>query len=253
MCGRFVSTTPAAQLAAYFDVDLVTGAAESHRPDTNTAPTSDVLVVVETDDVRRLDAFHWGLVPSWAKDPSIGNRMINARSETAAEKPSFRRAFTRRRCLVPVDGFYEWARVAGQKVKQPYFIHRPDDEPYALAGLWEQWTPPTPDGPDLPDEHEAPPAQVPLRSVTILTTGANRAMAAVHDRMPVVVPPSGWDAWLSPQVQDREVVSEFLVAAPDALFRLRPVSTEVNNVRHKGEHLLERVSPIDGAPDGAPD
>lgn len=245
MCGRFVSTTPPAQLAAYFDVDHVTGAAQAHRPDTNTAPTTDVLVVVETDDVRRLDAFHWGLVPSWAKDPSIGNRMINARSETAAEKPSFRRAFTRRRCLVPVDGFYEWARVPGQRVKQPYFVHRPDDEPYALAGLWERWIPPG------SDDLDGAGGRDPLCSVTILTTTANQAMTPVHDRMPVVIPPAGWDTWLSPNEQDRDVVQAFLVPAPDALIRLRPVSTEVNNVRHRGEHLLDRVAPIDGAPVGS--
>ncbi len=248
MCGRFVSTTPPAQLAAYFDVDRVTGAAEAHHPNTNTAPTSDVLVVVEEGDTRRLDAFHWGLVPSWAKEQSIGNRMINARSETAAEKPSFRRAFTRRRCIVPVDGFYEWAKVPGQKLKQPYFIHRPDDEPYALAGLWEQWSPPAPEGADDPDGGAL---SEPLRSVTILTAGANQAMSAVHDRMPVVVPPSGWDAWLSPEMQDRDAVTAFLVAAPDALFRLRPVSTEVNNVRNHGAHLLDPVPPIEGAPAGS--
>ena len=169
VCGRFVSSSPPDEIARYFDVDETSEQALEHRANFNTAPTTDVFVVYRDGSTRRLDTFHWGLVPRWAKDLSIGNRMINARAETVATKPAFRHAFARKRCIVPVDGFYEWkAPPPGQKRKQPYFIHRPDGEPYAFAGLWEQWKGPGPDG----DE-------VTVRSTTIITGAWCRAAVSI--------------------------------------------------------------------------
>ena len=180
MCGRFVSSSPPDEIARYFDVDQTSEQALEHQPNYNTAPTTDVFVVYEDGSTRRLDAFHWGLVPRWAKDISVGNRMINARAEPVATTPAFRHAFAKKRCIVPVDGFYEWkAPPPGEKRKQPFFIHRPDGEPYAFAGLWEQWKGPGTDG----DE-------VTVRSATIIPGAANQAMSATHDRMPVILPPA---------------------------------------------------------------
>jgi putative SOS response-associated peptidase YedK len=170
--------------------------------------------------------------------------MINARSETAQTKPSFRRAAASRRCIVPADGFYEWFRVPGARTRQPYLIHRPDDEPFAFAGLWEQWRPPTVEGAEPLDSDEV------LRTVTVLTTSANDAMGAIHDRMPVLLAPADWDEWLAPERLADGRFEELCVPAPDSLTVLRPVSTEVNDARHKGEHLLDPVEPVDGAPPG---
>lgn len=234
VCGRFVSSSPPDEIARYFDVDETSEQALEHRANFNTAPTTDVFVVYRDGSTRRLDTFHWGLVPRWAKDLSIGNRMINARAETVATKPAFRHAFARKRCIVPVDGFYEWkAPPPGQKRKQPYFIHRPDGEPYAFAGLWEQWKGPGPDG----DE-------VTVRSTTIITGAANTAMSAIHDRMPIILAPSDWESWLSPENTDTEMLGRLLVPAPDRLITMHPVSTDVNNVRNKGEHLADEVDPV---------
>ena len=143
MCGRFVSTTPPDELAKYFDVEQVAEqvAEQVVEPSYNVAPTTDIFVVVHTGGLRRLDAFHWGLVPFWAKDLSAGNKMINARAENLAEKNAYKRAFQKRRCIIPADGFYEWKKLPGQKAKQPVYIQRVDGEPLALAGLWELWRP----------------------------------------------------------------------------------------------------------------
>jgi putative SOS response-associated peptidase YedK len=244
MCGRFVSSSPPDQVARYFDVDQVSAQAEQHLANFNTAPTTDVYVVYEDGSTRRLDTFHWGLVPGWAKDLSVGNRMINARSETVASKPAFRRAFAKRRCILPADGFYEWRALEGQKKKQPYFIHRPDGEPYAFAGLWEQWRGQLPgaaadDGPDGGDGSD----EVTVRSVTILTGPANQKMSELHDRMPIILPPSAWAAWLSPEEHDLDTLGRLLVPAPSELITFHPVTTDVNSVRNKGEHLVDEVDP----------
>lgn len=227
MCGRFVSSTPADELAAYFDADPPPEAAlESSW---NVAPTNDIYVVLEDGGVRRVAPHHWGLVPVWAKSPAIGNKMINARAEGLSEKNAFKHAFKRRRCIVPVDGFYEWRKVPGQKVKQPYFIARPDGEPLAFAGLWEEWK-----GPDRSGEER-------LRSATIITTEPNELMATIHDRMPVILPPSAWGEWLAEDNADLDSLGRLLVPAPSEILTLRAVSTEVNNVRNKGAHLIDAV------------
>lgn len=241
MCGRFVSSTPPDQLAQYFEVDEMPEQLLERGPNYNTAPTTDVFVVHSDGSARRLDAFRWGLVPFWAKDISVGNRMINARAETVAEKPAFRKALAHRRCIIPADGFYEWKKEPGSKRKQPYFIHRPDGEPFAFAGLWEVWKGPKDrarSGAGATGEGQLPPPE-PLHSCTIITTGANEKMSELHDRMPVILPRSAWDEWLSPEVDDTELLGRLLVPAPSEIITFHPVSTEVNNVRNKGEHLIE--------------
>jgi len=228
MCGRFVSASPPADIAAYFDVAEV---AESLlEPNYNVAPTNDIYVVYTDGGTRRLDPFHWGFVPSWAKDLSVGNRMINARSETLATKSAFKSSLAKRRCIIPADGFYEWKVVPGQKRKQPYYIHRPDGEPYAFGGLWTQWRGSGPTGEPLV-----------VRSTTIITGEPNEKMAELHDRMPLILPPAAWGDWLDPDLTDLDTVGRFLVPAPSELITFHPVSTDVGNVRNKGEHLIEEV------------
>jgi len=235
MCGRFVSATPPDQIARYFDaVDETAGAAE---PNFNVAPTTDIYVVRSDGQVRRLEQLHWGLVPFWAKDPSVGNRMINARAEGIAEKNAYKRSFRTRRCIIPADGFYEWTAVPGQKKKQPVYIQRVDGEPLAFAGLWETWR-----SKEQPDER--------LQSCTIITGAPNDKIAEIHDRMPVILPPSAWDRWLDPSFDDVDLLGELLVPAPSSLLTLHPVGFDVNNVRNNDAHLVDPVDPVAGADDG---
>ena len=228
MCGRFVSTSPPAEIARYFGAEVV----EATLPaNTNVAPTSDVYVVLEDDGARRVEAFHWGLVPGWAKDLSVGNRMTNARAETVATKSSFKGSLVKRRCIVPADGFYEWSVIPGQKAKQPYFIHRADGEPLAFGGLWSQWR----------GELGGRPTVV--RSTTIITTAANERIAPLHDRMPLMIAPGDRDRWLDPTWRAVEAIPPLLVPAPVELVTFHAVSTEVNNARNKGGHLTEAIGP----------
>ena len=232
MCGRYVAVTPPEELAQYFGVEPPDPELR-HSPHYNVAPAQAVYAVYEHRGVRRLDTFRWGLVPFWAKDPKIGNRMINARAETLAAKPAFRVPLSRRRCIIPADGFYEWRKSEGSKRKQPMFISRPDGEPFAFAGLWEVWRDKR--NPDLSGEPRE------LHSCTIITCAANEAMAEVHHRMPVMLPPSAWDGWLDISRRDAAAPTGLLVPAPPSLIRLRPVSTEVNNARNNGPHLLDEI------------
>jgi len=229
MCGRFVSASPPDQIARYFDAVDETG--EGAQPNYNVAPTSDVFAVLVDGGVRKLESLHWGLVPHWAKDPSAGNKMINARAETLADKNAYKGAYRKRRCIIPADGFYEWKKVPGQKAKQPMFIHRTDGEPLAFAGLWSVWRSKDDPGTEL-------------HSCTIITGEPNEAVAEVHDRMPVILPPSAWETWLSPEVDDLDTLGRLLVPAPASIIELYPVSTEVNNVRNRGAQLMERAEPI---------
>jgi putative SOS response-associated peptidase YedK len=234
VCGRFVSTSSAADLADHF------GAApppvDDLEPRYNVAPTDDVLGVRATDGGRRLEAFHWGLVPWWAESPKVGARMINARAETVATKGAFKDAFTHRRVLVPADGFYEWAAVDGSRRKQAYFVHAPDDQPYAFAGLWERWRDRDRDGSDE------------LRSTTIITTTANAPMAAIHDRMPVILPRDAWEVWLDPGEADVDELSALLRPAAAEVTELRPVGPDVGNVRNDGPDLVAPVEPLESGP-----
>ncbi|MFC4536116.1 SOS response-associated peptidase [Sphaerisporangium dianthi] len=183
--------------------------------------------------VRRLEVVKWGLVPSWAKDPSIGSRMINARVETLAEKPSFRRAFAKRRCLLPADGYYEWYR-ADKKTKQPYFIHPEDGGVMAMAGLYEFWKDPS--------RAEDDPLKW-LTTCTVITTTAEDHLGHIHDRMPVIIKRDMWADWLDPGRTDPGEVMGLLKDAPPSGLAAYPVSSEVNSVRNNGPHLLEPESP----------
>lgn len=243
MCGRYASIKAPADLADEFRaVDATDGAVE---PDYNVAPTKNIVAVVQRHprdadgtpdpDVteRSLRVVRWGLVPSWAKDARSGAKMINARSETAAEKPAFRRATNARRCLLPAAGWYEWQR--GPAHKQPYFTHTADGSSLAMAGVWEYWKPE--DDPDgmFPDG---------LVTAAVLTTVAVGPLAQVHDRMPLLLPPSAWDAWLALDA-DAAAVGP-LLAPPSAELvaelELRPVSALVNSVRNNGPELLNPMA-----------
>lgn len=235
VCGRYVAASPPDEVAAWFGAE---SAMPELAPNYNVAPTTDVAAVVQPraeGTQRRLEAFHWGLVPRWAKDIKIGNRMINARAEGVATKNAFRSAFARRRCLVPADGFYEWRKSEHDpKQKQPYYIHRADGEPLAMAGLWERWR--DPEGPDDADE---------LHSCTVVTTDANDFMAPIHDRMPVLLPRTAFDEWLDPNQRDTEALQRLLVPAPEGLLVAHAVDRAVGNVRNKGAGLVDPVEPDD--------
>lgn len=226
MCGRFVAATPVPLLTERFCVDEVRDPLP--EPSWNVAPTDPVPAVVDRGGRRLLGTFRWGLVPSWARDPSGAARMINARAETVATKPAFREAVRRRRCLIPADGFYEWPRRPGQRAGAPVFVCATGGTPLAFAGLWEVWRG----------------GAAPLRTCTIVTTAANAALSPIHDRMPVVLPPETWDAWLDPSRTDPASLLALLGPAPDDLLTVRPASPLVNDVRNNGPALL-------AAPDGA--
>jgi putative SOS response-associated peptidase YedK len=227
MCGRYVSATPPDQVAAYFGAEAPEALLE---PSYNVAPTDDVYAVLSDGTARHVDAFHWGLIPLWAKDPKIGSKMINARADGLATKNAYKSAFRKRRCIIPADGFYEWRKDPDdpRAKKQPYFMQRPDGEPLAFAGLWEVWRGPNRD-------------QEPLRSCTIITTTPNAEMAAIHDRMPVILPESAWDEWLDRDNDDLDTLGKLLVPAAPGILRLTPVSTVVNNVRNDGPELIDPV------------
>lgn len=234
MCGRFVSTTPADQLAAYFGA---TSLSESLlEPSYNVAPTNDVYTVAEHDHARTIDTMRWGLVPMWAKDARIGNKLINARAETVATKNSFRKAFQRSRCIIPADSFYEWIQLEGHDKKTPMRITRVDGHPFAFAGLFERWKDP-----------EAEPDAPWLYSCTIITGPPNARMALVHDRMPVMLAPTAWDRWLDREYHDVDALQRLLVPAPGDELTFHAVSTAVNNPRSKGAELAEAVD-VPGAP-----
>jgi len=236
MCGRFVLTTPAQALAAHFQ------ASSSENllalPRYNIAPSQDVVAVRIEHGRRRLVMLRWGLVPAWARDASIGNRMINARAETAAEKPSFRHALAQRRCIVPASGFYEW-KPQGRR-KQPWYFRAvrhqarsaPDDALLAMAGLWERWI--------------APDGQA-LESCAVLVTAANALVAPVHDRMPVLLAPQDYQRWLDPQLE-AAAVEPLLVPAPDGALVGYPVTTAVGDPKNDDPGNIE---PLEAASEQA--
>lgn len=226
MCGRYNLRTTASEFAEFFAVHV----APEQEPlllRYNIAPTQDVLAVRMGPEGRETAALRWGLIPSWADDPKIGNRMINARADGVASKPSFRAAFKRRRCLIPASGFYEWQ--ARDRRKQPFHIAPDGGGLMAFAGLWEHW---------------ARNGELPIESCTIITTDANRALSSLHDRMPVILTPAEYDDWLA-ESTPRDRLERLLRPAPEDFLDFVPVSTAVNNVRHTGPDC---VTPLSQAP-----
>ena len=217
MCGRYASSRGADDLVAHFGVEEVPE--EQLAPSYNVAPTDPVPVVLERSGTRLLKVVRWGLVPSWAKDAKGAARLINARSETLADKPAFRAAYARRRCLVPADGYYEWKNDGGRK--QPWFLSARDGGPLAMAGLYEVWAPPEGDR---------------LWTCTVITTSAPDELGEIHDRTPLLVPPGDWDRWLDPELEDPG--QGLLVPGVPGVLDAWPVSPAVGNVRNDGPELV---------------
>jgi len=247
MCGRFVATRPITDIAAAFDVRDVAVPADLMVPRWNVAPTDGVTAVTawvpadEPAPERRLTDYRWGLVPPWAKDPSIAIRAFNARAETLSERPSFRAALKARRCLIPADAFYEWQKVtgAGGKVvrRQPWCFRAADGDLLALAGLWEAWTP------AAGATHEGARAGAGwhddwLLSCTVITTDANELVSPVHDRMPVILQRADWASWLSQEPLDPLELDTLLKPAPADFLQSYPVSSAVNSGRADGPELM---------------
>ena len=221
MCGRFTLMFDAEELKDEFNLDQVP---PDVFPRFNIAPGQPLLVVADWA-AKRAEYMKWGLVPSWAKDPAIGNKMINARSETVQEKPSFRNAFRRRRCLILADGFYEWQRSGAKGPSIPYYFYPIDHRPFAFAGLWEFWR--SPEGTDL-------------RTCTILTTQANGVVTPVHDRMPVMLDAAGMESWLSPGTEESWMA--LLRPYPDELLSAHTVSRLVNSPDHDSSDLVKPIA-----------
>jgi len=265
MCGRYASARKRIELLEEFRIER-DRVPEPLEPDYNVAPTKRIYAVTTRDArpsdraaeagsdpgtgqagvARELRVVRWGLVPFWAKDPKIGSRMINARSETVDSKPAFRHAFKRRRCLLPADGYYEWQRPDGSSedepkgkgAKQPYFITRGDGGPLAFAGLYELWR-----DAELPEDHE----RAWLWTATIITTSAPDELGKIHDRMPMVIEPHRWPDWLDPANNDPADLRALLAPAAASGLISYPVSTAVNAVRNNGPQLIER---LESGPEG---
>jgi putative SOS response-associated peptidase YedK len=246
MCGRYASSRRPDDLIEEFDV-VESRVPQALELDFNVAPTKDVYAVVERPPSRESDepaqrqlrVLRWGLVPSWAKDASIGNRMINARMETVAEKPAYKRAFARRRCLLPADGYFEWyatseTTATGKPRKQPFFIRPRDHGTLAMAGLYEIWRDPA--------KAEDDSSRF-LWTATVITTAAEDELGRIHDRMPLMVDRDRWDSWLDPTVERGDLLDLLTPAAP-GLLEAYPVSTLVSNVRNNGPELIEPL-PLD--------
>ncbi len=222
MCGRFVGYRQLDELQQFFPIDRANCDVAANF---NVAPTQEILAIYTYEGENWLDRFHWGLVPFWAKDPSIGNRMINARAETIDEKPSFKNAFKKRRCLIIADGFYEWKGTKGQK--QPMLITLPDKKPFAFAGLWEIW-----------HKNKQAPA---YRSCTIITTEASASIREIHHRMPVILKPEVYKDWLNPQYQNTENLKHILAVERLTELTSYPVSKQVNSARNNDLSLLDPI------------
>ena len=223
MCGRFTQERATSELADIFEAEDL---ADLPGARFNVAPTDEAAVIVQRSDRRAVTRYRWGLIPHWAEDPRIGSRMFNARAETLARSPAFRDAFARKRCLVPVDSFYEWRREGNLRI--PYRIVRDDGQPLALAGLWAGW-------------HDDDTGEI-LRTFTIVTSGPNRLMQPIHNRMPVLVPPEAWERWLDPSLSNPAQLQGLLQPVEDDHLDLYEVSRLVNNVRNDGPDLIERLT-----------
>ncbi|HWK95371.1 MAG TPA: SOS response-associated peptidase [Pseudolabrys sp.] len=220
MCGRYTLTASPQAIRDFFRY----AEQPNFPPRYNIAPTQPIAVVRLINRQRQFALMRWGLLPSWVKDPKAFSLIVNARGEGVLDKPAFRAAMKRRRCLIPADGFYEWK--TGGSRKQPYYIHGKSGEPLAFAGLWETWT-----GPNGEE----------LDTVAIITTDANRTVSPLHDRMPVIVSPAAFDLWLDTDNIDAAAASLLIRPAPDSLLEVWPVSTDVNRVANDNVHLIEQV------------
>jgi putative SOS response-associated peptidase YedK len=235
MCGRYAAATTAADWVEEFEV---TDAPERVlAPDYNVAPTKEMYLIAAGEDdgeaARRMEIARWGLIPSWAKEASIATKMTNARVETVSEKPSFRSAFAKRRCLIPADGYYEWYRPE-KGAKQPFYIHRTDGRSLAMAGLYEWWRDPS--------NSEAEPRL----TCTVITTAATAELAVIHDRMPVMIDESDWAEWLDPSVPGKELPLPMLEGGFRLVLVAEPVSVAVGNVRNNGPSLITPIAPNEG-------
>jgi len=222
MCGRFVLTQSSEAIADTFKMEV-----PDFLPRYNIAPSSAIAAILEIDEVgkREFVYLRWGLIPSWAKDPAISYKLINARSETVSEKPSFRYAFKHRRCVILADGFYEWQRTEGSKAKkQPYYFTLKDSQFMAFAGLWERWE--SSEG-DL------------INSCTILTVGANELLQPIHDRMPVILPPPDWDTWLDKSITRGDRLQPLLKPLASELMESHAVGTKVNSPKNNTPECLQ--------------
>ena len=223
MCGRYALHANPDVIALQFDLGMV----PDYKARYNITPSSSILIVREDREQGRVaDKYKWGLIPGWAKDPSIGNKLANARGETVAEKPSFRAAFKRWRCLVPASGFYEWKTVAGKKY--PYYIRPAGDELFGFAGITELWK--------APEGH--------LRTFSLITTAPNEIMATIHDRMPVIVSVEDYEAWLDPTNTNVDELKQFIRSYPSEQMRAHPVSTRVNTPRNDDAELIAPVKRV---------
>lgn len=229
MCGRFTLNQSSSALADFFSIDNIPDLAAQY----NIAPTQKVATVLHNPETnqREFQQLTWGLIPSWMKDPKMGVKLINARSETVAEKPAFRSAFQHRRCLVLADGFYEWKRENGKK--QPFYFRLSDSQPFAFAGLWERWE---------PAQHNSEAEEI--RSCTILTTAANELVQPIHERMPVILAPQDYDLWLNPQMPTSEPLQQLLCPYPAEAMTAYPVSSLVNNSRQNSSECIIPLSQV---------
>jgi putative SOS response-associated peptidase YedK len=223
MCGRFTQERPASELAEIFGAEPLVDDPGAHY---NVAPTDEASVVVQREDRRAITAYRWGLIPHWAVEAKVGSRMFNARAETISTSPAFRDAFVRKRCLVPVDSFYEWKRDGNGR--QPFRVVRRDGAPLALAGLWAGWRDPATD--------------TVKRTFTIITTSPNKTLADLHDRMPVVIAQSAWDRWLDTSSGDPGELLGLLVPNEEVALEVYAVRRDVNDVRRDGPELIERLA-----------
>lgn len=224
MCGRFTLRLTPQELAEFFDLFRDLDVLDQLTPRYNIAPTQNVLVIRQDQTQRVPSWMHWGLIPSWSKDAKSAARCINARSETVAEKPSFRAAYKQRRCLIPADGYYEWVPPHAKK-RHPIYVQSRDGQPFAFASLWERWR---------------SPVGAEILSTTLLTTTPNSQLEPVHDRMPVILPPETYDQWLNPKAT-AEQLQDLLVPAPSEWWQFHDVSTRVNKAADEGPECIQPV------------
>ena len=225
MCGRFVGFRSLHELKKTFPIDKATCEVTENY---NVAPSQEVLAIIKYENENWLEKLHWGLVPFWAKDISIGNKLINARAETIASKPSFRNAFKKRRCLIPADGFYEW--IGSKRQKQPVFITLPENKPFAFAGLWETW-------------HKKDDPDTMYKSCTIITTEASDSVREIHHRMPAILTPDAYESWLDPLNQNVSELKNILQTGIVTKLKSHAVAKNVNSVKNNEP---SNINPLPG-------